>query len=132
MDVSAISRVPKRVLLTTDAVGGVWRYTVDLVRGLARQGLSVLVASLGPRPSAGQRRQIMKISGADLRESEFALEWMPNPWRDVEAAGEWLLELAQEFRALLRLLLVACGAWRGARSGMGRIPASRAARSGGV
>jgi len=99
MDVSAISRVPKRVLLTTDAVGGVWRYTVDLVRGLARQGINVLVASLGPRPSAGQRRQIMKISGADLRESEFALEWMPNPWRDVEAAGEWLLELAQEFRA---------------------------------
>jgi glycogen(starch) synthase len=99
MDVSSISPDLKRILLTTDAVGGVWRYTVDLVSCLTRQGVSVLVASLGPRPSAEQRQQIRRISGTHLRESEFALEWMPNPWRDVDASAAWLLDLAQEFRA---------------------------------
>ncbi|MGH9639144.1 MAG: glycosyltransferase, partial [Bryobacteraceae bacterium] len=76
-----------RVLITTDAVGGVWRYTLDLAAGLARQGVEVLIASLGPRPSPEQRRQVWRIPGAALQESDFALEWMPNPWRDVDAAG---------------------------------------------
>jgi glycosyltransferase involved in cell wall biosynthesis len=85
--------------MTTDAVGGVWRYTVDLATALARQGINVLVASLGPRPSAEQKRQMSRIPGIDLRESDFALEWMPQAWRDVDASGGWLLDLQNEFRA---------------------------------
>ncbi|HEX7361390.1 MAG TPA: glycosyltransferase family 4 protein [Bryobacteraceae bacterium] len=87
----------RRVLITTDAVGGVWRYTLDLAAELARQGVEVAIASLGPRPSLEQKRQVWRIPGAVLRESDFALEWMPNPWRDVNAAGEWLLGLESEF-----------------------------------
>src|SRR5581483_1351257 len=33
-----------------------------------------------------------------LAESDFALEWMANPWKDVEAAGKWLMDLASAFR----------------------------------
>lgn len=87
----------RRILMTTDAVGGVWRYTLDLAAGLARQGVEVAIASLGPRPSPEQKRQVSRILNAVLCESDFALEWMPEPWRDVDAAGKWLLTLASEF-----------------------------------
>jgi glycogen(starch) synthase len=90
---------PTRLLMTTDAVGGVWRYTVDLATALARRGVEILVASLGPRPSPEQKLQMSGTPGVELRESEFALEWMPESWRDVDASGEWLLNLQTEFRA---------------------------------
>ena len=84
--------------MTADAVGGVWQYSVDLIRGLKERGAEVLLATLGPRPSAQKRRQIADI-GVDLRESDYALEWMHDPWRDVDASGEWLLRLQSEFKA---------------------------------
>ncbi len=81
------------VLLTADTVGGVWTYTVELVRALAPLGVRVTVATMGARLSDEQR-----AAGLDVRESTYALEWMPDPWADVDAAGEWLLGLAAELR----------------------------------
>lgn len=88
---------PARVLITTDAVGGIWRYTADLAAALARRGVEVLIASLGPRPSAEQKQRLLRTPKLVLRESDFALEWMPEPWSDVDAAGDWLLGLESEF-----------------------------------
>jgi glycosyltransferase involved in cell wall biosynthesis len=34
------------------------------------------------------------LGHVQLVESEYRLEWMADPWRDVSAAGEWLLDLA--------------------------------------
>ncbi len=34
-----------------------------------------------------------------LAEKNFALEWEPNSWADVDASGDWLLRLDSEFRA---------------------------------
>ena len=48
---------PTRVLMTVDAVGGVWRYALDLAGALAAQGCAIFLAGLGPEPSAGQRRE---------------------------------------------------------------------------
>ena len=33
-----------------------------------------------------------------LESSDFRLEWMPNPWDDIDLAGEWLLDLAEVHR----------------------------------
>lgn len=88
---------PLKVLMTTDAVGGVWQYCVDLLTRLADVDIEVLIASLGPRPSPEQKRQIGAIPGISLVESDFALEWMQDAWNDVEASGKWLLELADDF-----------------------------------
>ncbi len=33
-----------------------------------------------------------------LVESDYALEWMSNPWVDLDAAGKWLLALAADFQ----------------------------------
>ncbi len=87
----------ERILMTSDAVGGVWRYSVDLIAGLARHGIEVLLANLGPRPSEEQRKELSQISNARLVEGEFALEWMQDPWHGVDRSKDWLLDLEQQF-----------------------------------
>lgn len=81
------------VLMTADAVGGVWTYAMEMVAALAPRGVSVTLAVMGERMSPSQRRQV-EASAAVVHESSFALEWMDDPWDDLTRAGAWLLELA--------------------------------------
>lgn len=85
-----------KVLMTADAVGGVWTYALDLSAALARHDISVGLATMGPRPNDAQRAAVERLSHVQLVESEYRLEWMADPWRDVSAAGEWLIELAND------------------------------------
>ena len=89
---------PIKILMTTDAVGGVWQYSVDLIRGLGAN-VEVLLATLGPRPSTAQKQQLQNVSRLQLCESDYALEWMPDPWGAVDVAGEWLLSIQAQFGA---------------------------------
>ncbi len=83
----------KRVLMTTDTVGGVWSYTVELVSELDKRGIEICLATMGPFPSPEQRKEIRELSNVELFESGYKLEWMDNPWREVNEGGEWLQEL---------------------------------------
>jgi glycosyltransferase involved in cell wall biosynthesis len=47
-----------KLLLTTDAVGGVWHYTAELATALAARGVECVVAVLGPPPTADQRAML--------------------------------------------------------------------------
>ncbi len=89
----------RKIFMTADAVGGVWQYTVDLARAFANFGAEILIATMGPRPNESQREQLLSIGPVTLVESEYALEWMPTPWRDVDAAAQWLLETEAGFGA---------------------------------
>lgn len=91
------SNGPLRILMTADAVGGVWRYSVDLATELVGQGAEVVMATMGPRPSEEQRQEVRSIPHVTLVESDYALEWMPDVWEDVDAAGKWLLDLESSF-----------------------------------
>jgi glycosyltransferase involved in cell wall biosynthesis len=82
-----------RILMTADAVGGVWNYTMELVKGLSDRGIEVALATMGPLPDAEKRKSLAEIKNVELFESSFKLEWMEQPWEDVEEASEWLLEL---------------------------------------
>ena len=42
---------PTRLLMTADAVGGVWTYALDLAAGLAPFGVETTLAVLGPAPA---------------------------------------------------------------------------------
>jgi glycosyltransferase involved in cell wall biosynthesis len=84
--------------MTADTVGGVWTYVMELARGLARHGVRTTVATMGPLPSDGQRREAESIPGLALYTSEYKLEWMENPWEEVDRAGDWLLGLAERVR----------------------------------
>jgi glycogen(starch) synthase len=87
-----------RVLMTVDAVGGVWTYALELADALAPLGVEVHLAVLGPAPSPQQRDQVRRCAVASVYECDLALEWMPQPWDDVAIAGAWLLQLADELR----------------------------------
>jgi len=82
--------------MTADAAGGVWTYALELARGLGLQGIQTIIATMGPLPSADQKAEATDIEGLQLRESNYKLEWMDNPWEDVECAGDWLLSLEKE------------------------------------
>jgi glycosyltransferase involved in cell wall biosynthesis len=49
---------------------------------------------MGAAVSPVQARDAAKLGNVDVIESRFALEWMPDPWRDVDRASDWLLGLA--------------------------------------
>ncbi|MCU1246497.1 MAG: glycosyltransferase [Acidobacteria bacterium] len=84
-----------RVLLTADTVGGVWTYTLELVR--ASPGTEFLIASMGGLPTAAQRAAMECLPNATLRSSEWKLEWMDDPWPDLARSGAWLLDLESDW-----------------------------------
>lgn len=55
------ARKPQTVLMTVDAVGGVWRYAMDLARGLQRFEVNTVFAGLGPSPSSDQEQEAIAI-----------------------------------------------------------------------
>lgn len=90
--------IPESILMTADTVGGVWTYSIELSRLLARTGISVALAAMGGPLSEGQRKEAEGIRGLKVHESPFKLEWMEDPWDDVESSGRWLLELEEKLR----------------------------------
>jgi glycogen synthase len=87
-----------RVLMTADALGGVWTYALELAAASAEHGCEFVLAVMGPSPSAAQRRAARRLPNVRLVEADFKLEWMDDPWDDVDAAGDWLLTLAGSVR----------------------------------
>ena len=87
-----------KILLTADPIGGVWNYALELCAALQPLGVRVHLATLGRVLSAAQRAQIGSRSNVTLHESAFRLEWMRDPWADLEEAGDWLLTLEHELR----------------------------------
>ena len=92
-----LSLAPRRVLMTADAVGGVWRYAVDVSSALLRRNLDVTLAVMGPPPSSAQR-SLAAALGVKVLTSPFKLEWMDAAWDDVDRAGEWLLDLERKLQ----------------------------------
>jgi glycogen(starch) synthase len=84
---------PGRVLMTADTVGGVFTYAVELCRGLEAHGVHVVLATMGARLTRAQRATIAALANVELCQSDYRLEWMTEPWQDVDAAGDWLMEL---------------------------------------
>ena len=86
------------LLMTADTIGGVWTYAIDLIKGLQPLGVQVHLATMGREPSQAQLKQIATIPNLFLHKSTYKLEWMDEPWKDVEAAGDWLLELEEKLQ----------------------------------
>jgi glycosyltransferase involved in cell wall biosynthesis len=87
-----------RILLTADAVGGVWQYSTELLRGLSGLGVEIVLASLGPSPSKAQLAQASAISGVTVVDTGLPLDWMAETPMDVRAAGEAVAKLAAAHR----------------------------------
>lgn len=88
-----------RVLLTADAVGGVWTHALDLAAGLAALGVETTLAVLGPAPEADQAEAARAVPGLRLLPTGLPLDWLADAPERVEAAGAALAALASETRA---------------------------------
>lgn len=89
---------PMTVLMTTDTVGGVWTYTMELCAAFASMNVGIHLASMGRALSAHQQAQVAGLPHVVLHESDFRLCWMHEAWEDVRAAGEWLLNLEEQLQ----------------------------------
>jgi glycosyltransferase involved in cell wall biosynthesis len=86
-----------RLLLTTDAVGGVWTYSLDLARALSEaEDMVVLLAVLGPAPTPEQLDQATAIPGLQLITTGLPLDWLAADEQQVRDSAWALAELAAE------------------------------------
>lgn len=90
--VNACTKVPRRLMMSVDAVGGIWRYAMDLAGAMRQTGIETVFVGFGPAPSASQRREANRIG---------VLEWLPAPpdWMaddeaDLDSIADRLTELS--------------------------------------
>jgi glycosyltransferase involved in cell wall biosynthesis len=82
-----------RILMTVDAVGGVWRYAMDLAASLRPHGFKFLFVGLGPQPSDGQRREAADLG--HLRWLDAPLDWIVKYADELACVGPQIAELAR-------------------------------------
>jgi glycosyltransferase involved in cell wall biosynthesis len=88
---------PRRVLMTLDAVGGVWRYALDLVRGFAPAGVEFVLVGLGPEPGPAQRLEAAALPNARLEWLDEPLDWMAAGAEALAPLPTRLAGLAERF-----------------------------------
>ena len=81
-----------RLLLVTDAVGGVWVYSLELARALAPLGVEAVLAVMGPAPTVKQREE---AAGLKLIDTGLPLDWLETSPSELRKAGEALAQLAR-------------------------------------
>lgn len=87
---------PCRVLMTVDAVGGVWRYAMEMGGALRQFGVETVFAGLGPRP--GPEKVAEAEATGELAWLDAPLEWMVTDPRDLAALPELLARTAETRR----------------------------------
>jgi glycosyltransferase involved in cell wall biosynthesis len=86
-----------RLLLTTDAVGGVWTYSLDLARALSRaEDMVVVLAVLGPDPTTDQLTDATAIPGLQIVATGLPLDWTATDEQQVRDSSWALAALAAE------------------------------------
>lgn len=99
MSVHMTRRRPLRLLMTADAVGGVWQYATDLARGLGERGIGTTLAVLGPAPAPDALAEAQAIPGARVTVTGLPLDWTAESPAEVAQAARAAAELARAERA---------------------------------
>lgn len=94
MLLDAIRNRPRRVLMSADAVGGVWTYALELARGLDRLGIEVHLAVLGPAPAPSQRREAREIRRLEVIVTGLPLDWTARSEAELAEVPDRLTALA--------------------------------------
>lgn len=85
-----------RILMTTDAVGGVWVFSSTLSEALTAEGCEVLLVTLGPPPRPHQLDPLVN-KAIRVEITDLALEWMDPEGLDFERSCRQLEQIAREF-----------------------------------
>jgi glycogen synthase len=83
---------PLQILMTTDTVGGVWSYALDLCRSLQEHVFFHLITT-GARMKDWQKKEVEQLNNVEVYETDYMLEWMDNPWKDIDESCDWLERL---------------------------------------
>lgn len=89
------SRRLLKVLMTADAVGGVWVFASTLARELCRRGHEVTLVTLGPRPSPDQLGELSDVHGLTIEPTDLALEWIDPAGQDRRRAERRLAAIGR-------------------------------------
>jgi glycosyltransferase involved in cell wall biosynthesis len=81
-----------RLMLVTDAVGGVWTYSVELAQALREHNVETMLAVIGPPPGAEQRSE---AAGVEIVETALPLDWTAERPDQVRRTGCGLADLAE-------------------------------------
>jgi glycosyltransferase involved in cell wall biosynthesis len=98
----------RRILLTGDTEGGVWTFALGLADGLLDRGAEVCLATFGPSVSEAQKWAASEIGGLRWLHHNSKLEWMHEPWADIQRAGHWLKDVAGHWQPDLIHLNTLC------------------------
>jgi glycosyltransferase involved in cell wall biosynthesis len=88
-----------RILLTTDAVGGVWRYSMELAAGFLAKGAQVVLAGMGPPASPVQLAAAHRMAGLEYLETGLPLDWLAGDPDELRTASYCLADLAERVGA---------------------------------
>lgn len=83
-----------RLLMTADAVGGVWQYALELAGALPAD-TALTLALLGPAPDEGQRAAAAALPRLRLIETGLTLDWLCSGPQPVLEAGAAIAALAR-------------------------------------
>jgi glycosyltransferase involved in cell wall biosynthesis len=107
---SVTKRSLYRVLMTVDAVGGVWRYAMELALAMRSQGVATVFAGVGPRPSSAQAAEARRLG--ELVWLDTPLDWMCSTPEPLDDLPDRLARLAEQHRVDLIHLNAPSHAWR--------------------
>ncbi|QLL66220.1 glycosyltransferase family 4 protein (plasmid) [Sinorhizobium mexicanum] len=78
--------------MSVDAVGGVWRYAMDLADAIRAAGVETLFVGFGPEPSSHQRREAARIG--TLEWFAAPLDWTAGDESEFDVVADLLTELS--------------------------------------
>jgi glycosyltransferase involved in cell wall biosynthesis len=84
----------RHVLMTTDTIGGVWTYSMELCAALGRSGVEVTLVSMGRLPRPDQLEEVRQLSTVELIPTTARAEWMDGCEDDLERSGEEFQRIA--------------------------------------
>lgn len=85
-----------RLLLTADAVGGVWQYATDLARALGGMGVETVLVVTGPSPTPAQVADATALPATRLIDTGLALDWLAASAEEIHAGSRRLAALAAD------------------------------------
>jgi glycogen synthase len=84
---------PMKILMTTDTVGGVWTYSLELCKAMGSYNIKFFLVTMGRRLDPDQKKEVTALKNVEVIETDYLLEWMPDPWAEIDESGQWLLRL---------------------------------------
>src|ERR1043165_1300718 len=87
-----------KVLMTADTVGGVWTYCMELCKALQPYHVHFSIVTTGAKLSISQWEEVIALPNVKVYETDYLLEWMENPWCDINEMGDYVLQLEQEIQ----------------------------------